>query len=102
MIPRKVYNVVGKLRQVKGKVFFGEDGDYNIRCNLQGFKNAILKDVKCFHATGPYYNENYKLLFENKMSDLSSAVIDSHFIKLKANQLINKIKKITGIKKSED
>jgi len=102
MIPRSVYEIVGKLRQIKGKIFFGEDGDYVTRCRLKGFKSAILKDVKCFHATGPYYNENYKLIFENKMSDLKSTTIDSHFIKLKANQIVNKIKKVTGIKKSED
>lgn len=102
MIPRNVYNVVGKLRQIKGKVFFGEDGDYNIRCRLKGFKSAILKDVKCFHATGPYYNGNYKFIFENKMADWNSTVIDTHFIKLKTNQLVNKIKKINRNKKSED
>jgi glycosyltransferase involved in cell wall biosynthesis len=102
MIPRKVYEVVGKLRQVKGKVFFGEDGDYIIRCRLKGFKSAILKDVKCFHATGPYYNENYKFIFENKMKDWNSDVIDSHTIKRKANQLVNKIKKFRRKNNSED
>lgn len=102
MIPRTVYEIVGKLRQIKGKVFFGEDGDYNTRCRLKGFKSAILKNVKCFHATGPYYNENYKFIFENKMSDWNSTTVDSHFIKLKANQIVNKLKKVTGLKKSED
>ncbi len=102
MIPRKVYEVVGKLRQVKGKVFFGEDGDYIIRCRLKGFKSAILKDVKCFHATGPYYNRNYKFIFENKMADWNSPDIDPHVMKRKAAQLINKIKKIGKKNKSEN
>ncbi|MEO8209281.1 MAG: glycosyltransferase [bacterium] len=102
MVPRKVYEIVGKLRQVKGKIFFGEDGDYIIRCRLKGYKSAILKDIKCFHATGKYYNENYTLIFENKMKDFSSKVIDSHTIKLKSKQLLNKIKKIGKRNKGED
>lgn len=94
MIPRNVYNTVGKFRQIKNKVFFGEDGDYIIRCRLNGFHSAILKDVKCFHATGPYYNKNYMEIFNNKMKDFNSAVIDSHTVKLKTKQIINKIKRM--------
>lgn len=97
MISRRVYNTVGKFRQAKGKIFFGEDGDYVIRCRLKGFFSAILKDVKCFHATGPYYNEKYMEIFENKMSDLKKNKIDIHVLKVKTGQIINKIIK-TGKK----
>ena len=91
MVSRRVYEIVGKFRQAKGRIFFGEDGDYIIRCRLKGYYSAILKDVKCFHATGPYYNKNYEKIFENKMKDFNSGKIDAHTVKVKARQIINKI-----------
>lgn len=98
MVSRRVYNIVGKFRQAKGRIFILEDGDYVIRCRLKGFYSAILKDVKCFHATGPYYNKNYEKIFENKMKDFNAGIIDVHSVKVKVRQIINKIIK-TGKRK---
>ncbi|MBK8381805.1 MAG: hypothetical protein IPL16_07930 [Ignavibacteria bacterium] len=65
---------------------------------MKGLYSAILKDVKCFHATGPYYNKNYEKIFESKMKDFNSGNIDAHTVKVKARQIINKVIK-TGKRK---
>ncbi|MBN1633697.1 MAG: glycosyltransferase [Ignavibacteria bacterium] len=94
MIPAEVYKKVGKLRQMKNYVFFGEDGDYTMRCKAQGFKYGILKDVKCFHATGPYYNKEYKDIYDKKMKDWekSKTVIDFHIFKRKFVKIYHKLR----------
>lgn len=78
MVPRRVYNDVGKLRIMKDKIFFGEDEDYVKRCEIKGYIYGILKNVKCFHATGPYYNSMYRDVFDNKMKDYQKGDWDSH------------------------
>jgi len=93
MIPRRIYDIVGPLRQMKNRIFFGEDEDYVIRCQLKGLESAILKGVKCFHATGPYYNKEYKEIFENKMSDFKLSDIDFHKFILIIKNILFKIKK---------
>jgi GT2 family glycosyltransferase len=93
MIPRRVYNIVGPLRQMRKKIFFAEDGDYVLRCRIKGYESAILKGVKCFHATGPYYNEEYKEIFDKKMSDWKLPDTDFHKLKRSLSNLISKIKK---------
>jgi GT2 family glycosyltransferase len=99
MIPRYVYEKVGKLRQMKNNIFFGEDGDYNMRCALKGYKSAILKGIKCYHATGPYYNMNYNSIFNEKMKNWNSSDFDYHKFKYYLIRGIIKIKKFfKGIK----
>ena len=78
MIPRYVYKKVGKLRQCKKTIFFAEDSDYVIRTEMKGFKSAILKDVKCYHATGEYYNKDYKEVLDKKMQDWYTSDKDFH------------------------
>lgn len=93
MVPRHVYKNVGPLRQSKKKIFFGEDGDYVVRCYYKGYESAILKGVKCFHATGPYYNKGYEKIFDRKISEFNSSDFDYHKFKRKLNGLLFKIKK---------
>lgn len=94
MIPRYVYEKVGKLRQMKNNIFFGEDGDYSMRCSLKGYKSAILKGVKCFHATGPYYNKGYERIFDEKMKNWNSSDFDFHKFKYYMIRGIRKIRNI--------
>lgn len=78
MIPRYVCKKVGKLRQCKKIIFFAEDSDYIIRAEMKSFKSAILKDVKCYHATGEYYNKDYKEVLDKKMQDWYASDKDFH------------------------
>jgi GT2 family glycosyltransferase len=78
MVSREVYRDVGRFRTMKNRIFYPEDGDYVTRCDNKGYLCAILKEVKCFHATGPYYNERYKSLFNEKMEDNIKSDMDLH------------------------
>ncbi len=99
MIPRVVYERVGRLRIMRNKIFFAEDGDYITRCANKGYKNAILKDVKCFHATGPYYNVDYTEVFDKKMKDFEKSDMDLHRIKRGFQSLFSRaLKKLLGKK----
>lgn len=70
MVSRSVYKIVGKFAHPKGRIFYGEDGDYVLRMIKHGLKAGILKGLKVYHATGPVNNEQYKKIYENKMNDL--------------------------------
>ncbi|HWQ80932.1 MAG TPA: glycosyltransferase family A protein [Ignavibacteria bacterium] len=97
MIPRIVYERVGRLRIMRNKIFFAEDGDYITRCANKGYTNAILKDVKCFHATGPYYNADYSEVFDKKMKDFEKGDVDLHRIKRGIQSLYRRaLKKLFG------
>lgn len=80
MIPRKVYEKVGKLRQCKKSNFFSEESDYIIRCEMKGFKSAILKNIKCYHATGTHYNKKYMNIYNSKLKQFTN---DRDFYKLR-------------------
>lgn len=80
MIPRYVYEKVGKLRQCKKSIFFSEESDYIIRCEMKGLISAILKNVKCYHATGEYYNKKYMDIFNSKLKGMTN---DKDFYKLR-------------------
>ncbi|HEY5122208.1 MAG TPA: glycosyltransferase [Ignavibacteria bacterium] len=80
MIPRYVYEKVGKLRQCKKSIFFSEESDYIIRCEMKGYSSAILKNVKCYHATGPYFNKKYQDIYDSKLKQFTD---DKDFYKFK-------------------
>lgn len=87
MISRKVYNETGKLYFPKGRIFFGDDGDYSIRVLNRGYRIGIIKDLKVYHATGETHNKDYMETFENKQKDLNSKTPFSHVFYLKLQKL---------------
>jgi GT2 family glycosyltransferase len=93
MIPREVYKRVGKLRTSSKTIFFSEDGDYIIRAEMKGYISAILKDVKCYHATGEYYNSKYRTTYDLKMKHWYSSDKDMHKIIRKIKYSLFKVKK---------
>jgi GT2 family glycosyltransferase len=56
MMKRSVYRDVGDFRYNHKSIVYCEEGDYLFRCKLKGYSAAILKDVKCYHATGAHYS----------------------------------------------
>ena len=93
MISRDVYKKVGKLRTINNRIFFAEDEDYVKRCGINGYICGILGGVKCFHATGPYYNKLYKSVFDDKMDDYKKNDFSFHKINREIKIFYNKIKK---------
>ena len=89
IISREVYNKVGKFIQFNDRVFFAEDGDYTFRVIKNGYKRGILGGLKVFHATGPYYNREYKEIFDNKQSDHKRGYPASYALKQKIQNYIN-------------
>lgn len=78
MIPRQVYRRVGKLRYCRRTSFFAEDGDYVMRCKTKGFLAAILKGVRCYHATGLQHNMQYMDVYNHKMKQWKMNDFDLH------------------------
>ncbi len=91
MIPRYIYKKVGKLRECKRTIFFAEDGDYIIRTEMKGLKSAILKNVRCYHATGEYHNKKYQAVYNNKMRHWDHSDKDLHKLLRKIKYTIFKI-----------
>jgi len=54
-IPHTVFEKIGRLEDEKLNMAFTEDNALNIRVRAAGMKTGILKDIRCFHAAGPYY-----------------------------------------------
>ncbi len=70
MIPRTVYDKVGEFIYLKDRIYFFEDGNYIKRLEQNHLRAGILKDVKCFHAAGPYYNDFCPEVWNNKYIDM--------------------------------
>jgi len=83
MISRGVYEIIGKLRTFEGRIFYPEDGDYINRIRDNGLRYGLLSDVKVYHASGEYYNKEYKNVYEGKYEDYSKG--EPFFYKLKTN-----------------
>ncbi len=89
MISHEVFNKVGNFADIKGRIFFSEDGDYLNRLKNAGYRFAVLKDVKVFHATGDIYNKDYMSTFEEKMKDYDENKANDNHKKLKLRKLFN-------------
>jgi hypothetical protein len=76
-----IYNSVGKFRYCNKNIFYGEDFDYTLRCKIKGYTVAVLKYIKCYHATGAYFNNGYTEIYNNKMKQLNSSDFDWHKLK---------------------
>lgn len=83
MISREVYEKIGKLRTFEGRIFYPEDGDYINRIRDNGLRYGLLSDVKVYHASGEYYNKEYKNVYEGKYEDYRKG--EPFFYKLKTN-----------------
>lgn len=58
MTPRQVYEAV-HFPIVDGARYFYEDALYHQRIKTIGRRAAILKDVRCYHAVGVWWNARY-------------------------------------------
>jgi glycosyltransferase involved in cell wall biosynthesis len=58
MTPRHIYEMA-RFPIVEGKTYFYHDGMYNERIRKLGRRAAILKDVRCYHAVGVWWNAQY-------------------------------------------
>jgi O-antigen/teichoic acid export membrane protein/GT2 family glycosyltransferase len=91
IISKQVFGKIGNFTTAKNRIFFSEDGDYLNRLKRNGYRYGILKGVKVFHATGEYYNKDYKELFKQKMLDYTEN-------KTNKNNLLLKIKNVIDMK----
>ncbi len=73
MLSKEVYKLTGKLTEVKGRIFYSEDGEYINRIIDKGYIYGILKYVKVYHATGDKLNKAYEKIFSEKMKDYTDA-----------------------------
>lgn len=89
LLSRKVYQETGNFSDIKGRIFFSEDGDYLNRLKCKGYKFGILKDVKVFHATGDYYNKEYMHIFEKKMKDYNTNKAEQYHTRLKYRKIFD-------------
>lgn len=89
LISREIFNKVGNFADIKGRIFFSEDGDYLNRLKNHGYKYGILKDLKVFHATGDIYNKNYMNVFNEKMKDYTENKAEEYHKKIKLQKLFN-------------
>lgn len=69
MLSREVYNTVGKFYINYDRTFFFEDKDYCFRTLAKGFRVGIVDGIKVLHATGEYYNKDFKKVYNNKISE---------------------------------
>jgi len=89
MISRGVFVKIGNFADIRGRIFFSEDGDFLNRLKREGYRFGILKDVKVFHATGDHYNKEYNDIFESKMKDYSDNRADKYHKNLKLQKLFD-------------
>ena len=89
MISGKVYNEVGKFYFPKGRIFFPEDADYGNRVLNKGLKVGILDGLKVYHATGEYYNRNYKIILDSKLLDYKKHKPFFYEFKLSLNKIFS-------------
>ena len=50
---------------------------------MKCYHSAILKNVECYHATGPYYNQPYEETYKYKMKEWNKSDVDFHQIKMR-------------------
>lgn len=55
MTSRELYDLVGGFPQHLGKSFYLEDAAYIDLIRERGYRAAVLRDLRVFHAGGPYY-----------------------------------------------
>lgn len=68
MTSAEVYKSVGGFPEHKEK-FYGLDGMYSSKIYKKKMDTAIAKDVLCYHATGPAWNDyfKYQKIHQDKM-----------------------------------
>ena len=49
---RAVIDLVGNFKEMPGRVFFEEDGDFVLRCMRKRLVVGVVQSVKVYHATG--------------------------------------------------
>jgi len=59
MFRKDVYQKVGGYEE-REHIFFGLDGVLSEKMTKHGFYQGIAKDVTCYHATGPTWNNHFK------------------------------------------
>jgi GT2 family glycosyltransferase len=89
MISRNIYKKIGNFADIKGRIFFSEDGDFLNRLKSKGYRFGILKDVKVFHATGDHYNKDYIDIYETKMKDYNDNHADNYHKKLRLQKIFD-------------
>jgi GT2 family glycosyltransferase len=62
---------IGNFKRLRGRIYFGEDGDFAGRCLLSGRVVGLVRDVVVYHAAGPLLNQEYGCLdvCEQKYAD---------------------------------
>ena len=55
MTSREIYDLVGGFPQDKRRTFYLEDAAYIARIESQGYRAAVMRDLRVTHAGGPYY-----------------------------------------------
>ncbi|MGI5818815.1 MAG: glycosyltransferase family 2 protein [Armatimonadota bacterium] len=68
MTPRRLYEKVG-FALVPAKSYFFEDGMYSHDLADLGYRSAILKGVRCYHAKGVVWNAAYQEHWETRAED---------------------------------
>lgn len=89
IISRKVYESVGKFYKNYNLVFFAEDGDFGIRALGKGYRVGIIEGLKVYHATGEYYNKEYKKIMDNKYADFAKGLPVAYRIRRKLSGYID-------------
>ncbi|MCX7878992.1 MAG: glycosyltransferase, partial [Ignavibacteria bacterium] len=89
VISREVFRKIGNFRNLKNRIFFSEDGDYINRLKRKGYRFGILKDVKVFHATGEFYNRDYKELYKAKMEDYNLNKAEKYHRQLNLRRILD-------------
>jgi O-antigen/teichoic acid export membrane protein/GT2 family glycosyltransferase len=78
MISRDVYKTVGRFYVNYDRVFFAEDKDYCVRMLAKGFRVGIVDGINVLHATGEYYNKQFKKIYENKITEIQKEIPSSY------------------------
>ena len=58
MTSRELVGLVGGFPQNKKRLFFEEETAYIGRLTKHGYRAAVLRDLRVFHAGGPYYGSD--------------------------------------------
>jgi hypothetical protein len=68
MTPRTIYEQI-RFPLVSDRTYFYEDGIYAINLLERGYRSAILKGVRCYHATGVWWNSQYQEYWASRNRD---------------------------------
>lgn len=66
MTSREIYGRVGGFKENPQFTFWHEDGAYVAALKKSGYSFGILKDLKVFHASGPYYSADENIRKEKE------------------------------------